>query len=252
MKNLLWISVLIALAACGEPRARDLGTRPDGGSSANSDGGVATESFSGHCATFTGYDRVGRKWRMQSDEAYEAQYDAVWWRESEIVALDTLTDHVRVEVTFDQSIAGNIPQGAFTVLSNGTVFYRCDASGLSLLEERASATSDFAGTPSTITETRTYTPPRRVLPAQLQIGASWSSTSTLTHAGTEDGEPFSTTSLTTYTATVLGQSSVTTPAGTFPQTWQVQTDWGTEVATAQWAEDVGYVADTAGHLVSYE
>lgn len=203
------------------------------------------------CSILTGFDAVGRSWRSEATDSYEARHGGTLAQASELLVFEEFEDHVGVEVKLRTSQSGTLPQGPFTRTTRSTLRYRCDGAGLALLEDHSSTELTLPDGTSTKHEHKSYSPALLVMPAELQRGPTWAGRSNVANIINIDGE-FTTESFEVVTEiSTNGQVSVTTPAGTF-DAWAVTTTENGETSTTFWAEGVGRVADDAMELVAYE
>lgn len=244
MRAFVLVALLCLSVACEEDRPRALGAPYDAGPG----GAQATTS---RCPTFTGFDRVGRSWRIESTDAYEAEYAASFFQESTVLEIADLGDHAEVEVSLHTSVSGTIPQGNYTFDEQGTIRFRCDAAGLALLEEDTSTELRLANDTSTELDRKSYEPALLLLPAELRPHMAWTGRAEVTHVHETDGVPRTETFEVVEDSSTVEQGPLTTPAGTFT-VWSVNTTQDDGITTTYWADGVGRVGDDVGRLVAYE
>jgi hypothetical protein len=208
-----------------------------------SDGGIA----SGPCPDYIGFRQIGQSWTLESNAASEAQNGATWTQRIELVAMEDRGDHFEVRTSYHQEMIGS----SYTSSTDGTVSYRCDSSGYSILRQSFDSTTTTSGGSTFTTAQVDYAPPLLLGTSNPQVGDSWSTSSLATTAGTSNGTPYSNTSNISSVSTVLGPGSVTVPAGNFPSTLRIHVDWGSSSNILHFVEPIGLVADDYSELASY-
>lgn len=220
----------------GDGMIRDAGTR---------DGGEAPSP--GACPSYVGYDRVGKEWTIASNAAYEAMNEASWTSTSEILSIQDNGTHSIVQARYVQTITA----ATYSSTTNGTITYRCDSAGMSIVEQSMlTNTVTSAGTTTSDIDV-TYAPPLLFVVPNPQVGRSFSASSMQTTSGVSAGQPFMNSSTIQHTTTFVTPRTITVPAGTFSNTVGLSVNWGTSQNTSWYEDNLGLIADDTSELRSY-
>jgi hypothetical protein len=257
-----WLFLAMALAACSGPDTKSHEFHPDLGSSLSTDLGhpdlaagsrmdlaahdlaappdLAGGSASGpQCPAEEGSTRQGAQW------VYNESSNGLSGTTTTTLTSVTTSNGALALTATSQYLAGDAKGDSFS--SSIVTQFRCDSTGYLLLSQRTDYSDVVSGTAITGWTTDTYSPPLRLMPANLQATTSWSSSGTIASqnsAGTGANTPYS------YSYTVGGTSSLTVPAGTFTVITVAETT-GTTTSMESYAAHVGFIADSIEQLKSY-
>ncbi len=223
--------------------SRDGGARDGGGGARDSGPRDGGPSGGGACPDYLAFDRVGREWTMRSTVAGE-QTGVMTTTTQSLVLLADRGDHyeVVIESQIGQTTASS------TIITDATYTYRCDAGGAWLEHLTQNSQGTAGDQPFSSTNTTTYSPALLVAPANVQVGASFSTVSSVRSMGLSNGTPYDSTTEITHGGTFETVGTVTVPAGTFSDTVRIR---HAADRAADYARGVGFLTDGYTELRTY-
>jgi hypothetical protein len=227
----------VALSACGD---KDDTATPEGDTDTDTDADGDTDSDAdtdaGPCGPWTGISGLGTTWSYSFADA-----DLSGTVDNEITAYDAGAGLVTAESLSD------LTGPDYTLSSTTTTEYRCDGDGYWMLSQHTEYAMDYAGTPIEGWTDASYDPPALLIPHDIQVGDSW----TTSYIGTTETNmsapaPFES----SVVQTVIEEQSVTVPAGTY-DTLYVEFS-GDGEGWSNIARGVGQVKSNVTVLTSYQ
>ncbi len=223
----------LGLTACGDKDDTDA---PEGDTDTDADTDTDTDTDVSACGAWSGIEGVGTSWSYDV-----ADGDLSGTVDNEITAYDASTGLV---TTLSVSALTGVD---YSLDSTTTSEYRCDGDGMWLLTQYTEYAMDYAGTPIDGWTDSSYDPPALLLPVDIAVGDSWTTSYTgVTETSMTDPDTFSS----TVQQTVVEERNVTVPAGTYDTMYVEYTGDGDGFTYI--ARGVGQVKSNITELTSYQ
>lgn len=238
------LAVLGLLSACTptDPEGKDdTADGDDTGDTGDTGEGVVDL---GPCGPYTGLNAVGSSWTYGYTDEYQAStgYTGSW--SYAVTGLDIQGGVTTILLEGESTMASDSIDAYVSATSTSMT---CDAEGLWIVSSAYDYTMTIGGNEVEGWGETVYDTPALTLPADPEVGDTWTVEATGTTSSNTGAYDFDT----TYTYTITDEASVEVPAGTFTT---LVMDISTEGAgtTSSWMDrTVGNVLSETYELVSY-